>query len=70
MHVSIATFGYVLCYIGYILKTLGTSLAVQRLRFHAPNAGGTGSVFGPGTKILHAAWHGRVNKVNNLKINK
>ena len=32
----------------------GTSLAVQWLRLHAPNAGGTGSIPGRGTKIPHA----------------
>ena len=30
----------------------GTSLAVQWLRFRTPNAGGMGSIPGPGTKIL------------------
>ena len=28
----------------------GTSLAVQWLRLHAPNAGGLGSIFGQGTR--------------------
>ena len=32
-----------------------TSLAVQRLRLPAPNAGGMGSIPGQGTKIPHAA---------------
>jgi len=32
----------------------GTSLVVQWLRLCAPNAGGTGSVLGQGTKISHA----------------
>ena len=42
----------------YILKDiLGTSLAVQWLRFHASTAGGMGLIPGWGTKILHAAWH-------------
>ena len=39
----------------------GTSLAVQWLRLHAPNAGGTGSIPGWVTKISHAAWR-KVNK--------
>ena len=34
-----------------------TSLAVQWLRLHAPNAEGMGSIPGRGTKILHATWH-------------
>jgi hypothetical protein len=34
---------------------LGTSLVVQWLRLHAPNAGGPVSIPGPGTKIPHAA---------------
>ena len=38
--------------------TMGTSLAVQWLRLHTPNAGDTDSIPGQGTKILHAAWHG------------
>ena len=33
---------------------LGTSLVVQWLRLHAPNAGGPASILGQGTKILHA----------------
>ena len=36
------------------IKTLGgTSQAVQWLRLHTSTAGGTGSVPGQGTKILH-----------------
>ena len=35
------------------LGKIGTSLAVQWLRFHASNSGGTGSIPGRGTKILH-----------------
>ena len=34
--------------------TCRTSLAVQWLRLHASTAGGTGSIPGQGTKILHA----------------
>ena len=34
---------------------LGTSLMVQWLRLHAPNAGGLGSIPGPGTRShMHA----------------
>ena len=36
-----------------------TSLAVQWLRLCCPNAGGTGSISGQGTKILHAAQLGQ-----------
>ena len=36
--------------------SIGTSLAAQWLRLHAPNAGGTGSRPGRGTKIPHATW--------------
>ena len=39
-----------------------TSLEVQWLRLHAPNAGGTGSNPGRGTKIPHAAWCGQKKK--------
>ena len=31
-------------------KTLGTSLMIQWLRFHAPNAGGPGLISGQGTR--------------------
>ena len=34
----------------YPLSSWGTSLEVQRLRFHAPNAGGPGSIPGQGTR--------------------
>ena len=40
-------------------QTLKTSLVGQSLRFHAPNARGTGSITGGGTKILHAMQHGQ-----------
>ena len=46
-------------------KSLGTSLAVQWLRVHAPNTEGTGLVPGRETKIPHAAWYG-LNKMKNL----
>ena len=36
-------------------KNLGTSLAVQWLRFCAPGTGGAGLISGWGTKILQAA---------------
>ena len=32
------------------------------LRLHAPNAGGTGSIPGQGTKIPHAAWRTQKKK--------
>ena len=38
-------------------------LVIQWLRLHAPNAGGTGSVLGWGTKILYASWHSQKEKV-------
>ena len=42
----------------FLLKrTIGTCLVVQWLKVHAPNAGGTTSVPGWGTKILHAKWY-------------
>ena len=34
----------------------GTSLVVQWLRLHAPNAEGMGLIPGQGTKIPHAKW--------------
>ena len=40
----------------------GTSLVVQWLRLQASTAGGTGSIPGRGTEILHAAWHGQKKK--------
>ena len=43
-------------------KSLGTSLAVQRLRLCTPNAGSTGSIPGQGTKIPHAAWRSQNKK--------
>ena len=41
---------------------LGTSLVVQSLRLRASTAGGTGSIPGRGTKVLHAAWHNQKKK--------
>ena len=41
---------------------MGTSLVVQWLRLHASIAGGTGSIPGRGTKILHAMWYGQKKK--------
>ena len=40
----------------------GTSLAVQWLRLHTPNAGGAGSIPGRGTKMPHAALRGQKKK--------
>ena len=36
--------------LGKLKTVLGTSLAVQWLRLHAPNAGGWGSITGQGTR--------------------
>ena len=41
---------------------LETSLAIHWLRLCPPNAGGTSSIQGWETKILHAAWCGQKNK--------
>ena len=41
---------------------MGTSLAVQWLRLHTPNAGGTGSIPGQGTKIPRVAQCGLKKK--------
>ena len=43
------------------IKVGGTSLAVQWLRLCASTAGGTGSILGRQTGILHSAWHGQKN---------
>ena len=43
----------------------GTSLAIQWLKLHIPNAGGMGSIPGRGTNIPHVAQHGKNN--NNKK---
>ena len=71
------TIGYLLSVakktIPLVLKfTVGTSLVVQWLRLHTPNAGGPGSIPGQGTrshmqqlKILYAAtktWHIQISK--------
>ena len=71
MHISCTLlYKWIIEYIDYILLSMyiltimlkkkkkihGTSLAVQWLRLCAPNAGGTGSIPGRGTKIPHAAW--------------
>ena len=37
---------------------------VQWLRLRIPNAGGTRSIPGQGTKILHATWPGQKKKTN------
>ena len=47
----------------------GTSLAVQRLRLSAPNAGCVGLIPGQETKILHSTWHGQ-NKQTTTTTNK
>ena len=44
------------------IKETGTSLEVQWLWLHAPNAGGTGSIPGCGTKIPHAIPRGQKKK--------
>ena len=49
--------------------TQGTSLAVQWLRLHAPNAGGTGSISGRGNKILHVLQCGLKKKSNITQMN-
>ena len=41
---------------------VGTSLAVQRLRLTASNAGGIGSVPGWETKIPYTLWRGQEEK--------
>ena len=43
------------------------SLVVQRLRLHASTVGGTGSIPGWGTKILHAAWCSQKKKNELIK---
>ena len=43
-------------------KGWGTSLAVQWLRFHTPNAGDTGSIPGWGTKIMNIMQCGQKKK--------
>ena len=51
------------------LKIFGeTSLAVQWLRLHAPNAQGIGSIPGWGTKIPHAVLCGQKKKKKRIKI--
>ena len=40
-------------------KCSGTSLAIQWLRLHTSNVGGTGSIPGRGTKIPHATQRGQ-----------
>ena len=37
-------------YITFLIVVLGTSLVVQWVRLHAPNAGGPGSIPGQGTR--------------------
>lgn len=45
-------------YLDTLKFNFGASLMVPWLRLHTPNAGGTGSIPGLRTKILHAAQHG------------
>ena len=40
-----------------------TSVVNQWLRLHTSNAGGVGSIPGQGTRIPHAAWHGKKKKI-------
>ena len=52
---------------------VGTSLAVQRLRLTASNAGGIGSIPGQGTKTPYASWQGQEEKKileSHLRLNK
>ena len=46
---------------------MGTSLAVQWLRFRASSAGGAGSIPGLGTKIPHAARPKKLKKKKKKK---
>ena len=56
-----------LCKHEYKIACFGTSLAVQWLRLHAPNARGMGSIPGWGTKIPPAAQHGqKINKTVDM----
>ena len=48
---------------------LGTSLVVQQLRLHAPNAGGPGWITSRGTKTLHAAQHSPKGKKKSVHFN-
>ena len=53
---SSASMSLILCRVRHIKnKVDGTSLVVQWLRLHAPNAGGLGLIPGRGTKIPHTA---------------
>ena len=49
------------------MKHSGTSLAVQWLRLHTPNAVGTGLIPGRGAKIPHATPHGQKKKKERKK---
>ena len=50
-----------------IYSGLQTSLMVQWLRLHAPNAGGIGLIPGQGTKTPHAIWSGKSKKKKKKK---
>ena len=49
-------------------ENLGTSLVVQWLRLHAPNAGGTGLIPCRGTKIPHAQGTAKEKEKKQLRI--
>ena len=49
-------------YLPLIKAYNGTSLGLQCLRLCTSTAGGTGSMPGQGTKILHAEWHSPYKK--------
>ena len=49
-------------------QDIGTTLAVQWLRLHAPTAGGMGSIPGWGTKVPHAIQLGHSKKKDKNKI--
>ena len=52
---------------GDLIVELGTSLVVQWLRLHTPNAGATGSIPGWGTKIPQATWQKKKKKIVDLE---
>ena len=52
------------------IEIQGTSQAVQWLRLRASTAGGTGSIPGEGTRILHAAQCGQKKKKKRNTYNK
>lgn len=60
-------FGCVISLDPHKTPDVGTSVVVQRLRFHAANAGDLGSIPGQGTEIPHAAQYGQEIKKIKLK---